>query len=149
MSRKGHLLGGGTLVGYRTPTWFAKGSTRIPPNASASKPPLSPAEQAAFQALKKARETGTTLIPQAQKKATKKRSGETGTTLIPKGQKKRIKKRIGKTKAGSSKLSVIKLERSEPNRATTEVSQTYRKGRSRAVAVEFVQQNGSSRKKPG
>jgi hypothetical protein len=129
MTRKGHFLGGGTVVGYRDPSWFKKGSMRVPPNVSAPKPPRSLTEQAALQALRETRETGT--------------------TLIPKGQKKRTKKRFGKTRAGGPKPSVIKPERSEPNRATTEVRQACRKGRSRAVTVEFVSQDGPSRKKPG
>src|SRR6476659_7738710 len=104
MSRKGHLLGGGTFVGYRDPSWFKKGTMRTPPNVSAPKPPLSLTEQAALQALRETRETGT--------------------TLIPKGQKKRTAKRFGKTKTSGPKLPVIKPERSEPNRATAEVRQT-------------------------
>jgi len=128
MSRKGHYSGGNTIISARDQSWFKKGSMRTPPNVGAPKAPHSLAEQAVLQALQEARETGT--------------------KLIPKGQKKRTKKRFDKTKAGGPKRSVIKPERSEPNRAATEVRQAYRKGHSRAVTVEFVSQNGSSRRKP-
>jgi hypothetical protein len=60
----------------------------------------------------------------------------------------RSKKRYGKAKAGAPNLSVIKPERPEPNNAATEIRQAYGK-RSRAVTVEFVLQNRSSRQKPG
>lgn len=83
MSRKGHFLGGGTEIGPRNPTWFSKGSTRRLPNDGAPKPPLSPAEEAAFRAFKEARESGTRLI----------RKGEAGSS----------KKRVPKTKAGKPK----------------------------------------------
>ena len=128
MSRRGHYSGGSTVIGSRDPSWFKKGSMRIPPNGSAPKLPLSPAEKAALQALKESRETGTKLIPKAEKK--------------------RIKKRFGKTKTGGPKPSVIKPERSEPNRAVTEVRQKRSHGRLRAVAVEFVGQGRASWQKP-
>lgn len=62
MSKRGHFLGGGTAVGPRDPTWFSKGSTRKPPNESAPRPPLSRAEEAAFQVFKEQRESGSRLI---------------------------------------------------------------------------------------
>jgi len=101
---------------------------RVPPNDSAPKLPLSPAEKAALQALKESRETGT--------------------KLIAKSEKTRTKKRFGKAKTGGPKPSVIKRERSEANRAVVEVRQTRSHGRSRAVAVEFVGQDRSSRQRP-
>jgi hypothetical protein len=118
MSRKGHYLGGSTVVGFRDPSWFKKGSMRTPPNVAAPRPPLSLTEKAAFQALKEARETGS--------------------KLVRKSQKKRIKKRFDKIKAGGPKPSVIKAERSVANRDTTEVRQAQRHRRSSAVKVEFV-----------
>jgi hypothetical protein len=111
MSRKGHYSGGSTLIGPRDPTWFKKGSMRAPPNNSAPKPPLSLAEKAALQALKQ--------------------SQETGSKLIPKGMKKRPQKRFGKAKTTKAKAPGIRPEPSEPNRATTEVRQAERHGRSR------------------
>lgn len=77
MSRKGHFLGGGTAVGPRDPTWFSKGSTRRPPNDSAARPPLSPAEEAAFQAFKEERESGTRLIRKGEAGSSKKRFPKT------------------------------------------------------------------------
>jgi hypothetical protein len=129
MSRKGHYSGGSTVIGPRDPTWFKKGSMRTPPNGSAPKPPLSVAEKAALQALKEARETGT--------------------KLIPKGTKKRPPKRFGKAKGAGTKAPGIRPERSEPNRATTEVRQAQRHGGSREVTVEFVSTDRPSRQKPG
>jgi len=128
MSRKGHYPGGSPVVGPRDPSWFKKGSMRTPPNDGAPKLPLSLAEKAAFQALKESRESDT--------------------KLIPKGEKKRTKKRFGKAKPSVPKPSVIKRERSEPNRAVTEVRQAQPHGRSRAVAVEFVGQDRLSRQEP-
>jgi hypothetical protein len=118
MSRKGHFLGGGTTIGSRDPTWFKKGSMRTPPDVTAPKPPLSPAEEVAFQALKESRESGS--------------------RLIPRGGNRPLKKRLGKTKRAKPKPSAVKPERSEPNRAVTEIHQAQRHGRSRKVAVEFV-----------
>ncbi|MGX1423116.1 hypothetical protein AB7M59_003551 [Bradyrhizobium elkanii] len=77
MSRKGHFMGGGTAVGPRDPTWFSKGSTRRPPNDSAPRPPLSTAEEAAFQAFKEERESGSRLIRKGEAESSKKRFRKT------------------------------------------------------------------------
>ena len=125
MSRKGHFLGGGTLIGPRDPTWFKKGSMRAPPNNSAPKPPLSLAEKAALQALREERESGT--------------------RLIRKGEKGLAKKRPGKTKSAKPRPSAIKPGRSRPTQGLTEIHQAQRHGRSRKVAVEFVPKGTSKR----
>jgi hypothetical protein len=118
MSRKGHFLGGGTVIGSRDPTWFKKGSMRAPPNDSAPKPPLSLTEKAALQAFKQDRESGS--------------------RLIRKGEAEPPKKRAGKAKSAKRKPSVIKPGQSRPTQGLTEIHQAQRHGRSRKVAVEFV-----------
>jgi hypothetical protein len=125
MSRKGHFLGGSTTIGPRDPSWFKKGSTRVPPNDGAPKPPLSIAEKAAFEALKK--------------------SKEVRVRLIPKGEKKKRKSRLGKSKAVTKKPPAIKREPSVPHKDLGVVRQKLQKGRSREVAVEFVSDRKSNR----
>ena len=107
------------------PSWFKKGSTRVPPNEGAPRPPLSIAEKAAFEALKK--------------------SKEVGVRLIPKGEKKKRKSRFGKSKAVATKPPAIKREPSVPHKGVGVARQTLQKGRSRAVAVEFVSDRKSTR----
>jgi hypothetical protein len=94
MRRKGHFLGGGTVIGPRDPTWFKKGSMRAPPKDGAPKPSLSLAEKAALQAFKQERESGG--------------------RLIRKGEKGPPKKRFGKAKGVKPRPSVIKPGRSLP-----------------------------------
>jgi hypothetical protein len=118
---------------------------RTPPNNSAPKPPLSPAEKAAFEVLKHQRETGTKLIPKGQKQPTKKRFGK---PKVAGPKPSAIKsERSGKPKAEATR-SVIRPESSEAKGKATEVHQALGKGRSRSVTVEFVSQDRPSRQKP-
>jgi hypothetical protein len=125
MTRKGQYSGGSATISSRNRSWFKKGSTRVPPNESAPRPPLSIAEKAAFEALKK--------------------SKEVGVRLIPKGEKKKPKARFGKSKAVARKTPAIKREPSVPHKGLVVAHQTLKKGRSRAVAVEFVSDRNSNR----
>ena len=63
MGGKGHFPGGGTSIGPRDRDWFSKkGPQSDPPNVAAPKPPMSAEERRAFEAFKRARESGATLI---------------------------------------------------------------------------------------
>ncbi len=51
---KGGYAGGGAVVSPKDPTWFSKGSTRLRPDErSASIPPRTSSEQAAYEAFKR------------------------------------------------------------------------------------------------
>jgi hypothetical protein len=125
MSRKGHYSGGSTVVSSRDPSWFGKGSTRVPPNADAPKPPLSIAEKAAFEALKK--------------------SKEVGVRLIPKGEKKKRKSHLRKSNTVAKNPSAIKREPSVPHKGLGVAHQILKKHKSRSVAVEFVSDRTANR----
>jgi hypothetical protein len=107
----------------RDTTWFGKGSTRAPPSGSGPRPPMSPAEKAAFEELKQ--------------------SQESGTRLIPKSEKKKQKVRFGKST--TRKPSVIKADSSLPLKGSTTTYQVMNKKRSRPIAVEFAS-NGKSKR---
>jgi hypothetical protein len=67
MSRgKGHYPGGSTSIGQGDSSWFSKDSTQLPPDEIGPRPPRSAEEQAEYEALKQARETGSSLIPRAK-----------------------------------------------------------------------------------
>jgi hypothetical protein len=62
MSRRGHYLGGGTTIDARDTSWFNRKKVLTPPDVSAPKPALSPAEQRAFDEFKHQRQGGAKLI---------------------------------------------------------------------------------------
>jgi hypothetical protein len=120
MSRKGHYLGGSTIIRPWDSSWFGKKvpkwAKRKNRKGSAPKRPLSLAEKAEFDALKKSQETGTRLIVKA-KKQPKKKSWRS---------------------SGKKQLPAIKPEPSVVNRSVTVVRQAGSRGRSRPVIVEFA-----------
>jgi hypothetical protein len=69
MSRKGHYLGGGASVGSRDTSWWEEGSTWVPPAESGPRPPLSPLEQAQYEAFKQNREQKSRLIKAEEMRA--------------------------------------------------------------------------------
>jgi hypothetical protein len=67
MSRKGHYIGGHTTLRRSDTSWFTKGSIRTPPDDSGPRPSLSSAEQAEYDAMKRAREPKSRLIKADEK----------------------------------------------------------------------------------
>jgi hypothetical protein len=121
MSRKSHYSGGSTDVGPRDKSWFSKGSTQIPPNEAAPRPPLSVAEKAAFAAFKQSKESGVRLIPKGE-------------------NNKKRKARPGKPAKKPSPVKTEPSVRTEPSlrKGSTTTYQMLKKNKFKTVTVEFT-----------